>query len=151
MAETVKGDQFKFYIAEKLDTVTQEAARAVQDVHVCKTKTLKVNATRAQITSTSRCGTSISSGALSVSIDATFEYDITDTYYNLVRAAFFTQPPVKVFVADMYPNLETGQGYAGNVSVLSFSESHDSNTFAEVSISFGFQISDFLVLDTVSA
>lgn len=147
----IKGDEFKFYIAEKLDVVNQENARDVVDAHICRTKTLKVNATRATITSTSRCGTSTGSGALSVTIDATFAYDPTDTYYNLVRTAFFTNPPEKVFVADMYPDLATGLGYAGNVSVLSFSESRDASNYAEVSISFGFDIDELLILDTVSA
>lgn len=142
------GNDYNFYVAAKLGTVNEENARAITS-SVCKVKSLSVTASRAEITSATRCGVSKRSGALSVGIDVTFEFDTADAYYELLRNAFFVTNE-KVFVAEILGEITNGQGIAGNVSVGKFDQKHDTDAYAEVSVNFLFEVADLLILEAIS-
>lgn len=145
----LKGNDFKFYVASALEQVTQENAREVSSVE-CAVRSMSINMTRATITVAERCGVSTSSGSLSVTADATLGLDAAqqDTY-NLLKHAMVDGE--KVFIAEVYPTLQDGFGTAGNVSILSFNQNHATDAYVQVSVSFGFEISDLLILDSTSA
>ena len=139
------GNDFKFYVAAPLEVVNETNARAITS-DVCKVKNVSLSATRAEITSASRCNVSRRSGTLTVGLDVTFEFDSADSYYYLLRTAFYTNN-AKVFVAEVYPDLATGYGTAGNASVTSFAENHNVDAYAEVTVKFVFEVADLLILN----